>query len=265
MLYEMPHKRRSTTLVEAIASLLRDLVAERTGIFVDDNSVDIFMDKLSPLMLERGLVSPLDYYYLLKYDNSAAEEWRRITDTISTRETYFWREFEQIRTLVEHIIPRYFSRPQMPRPRIWSAACASGEEPLTIAMAIREAGLYSNPIEILASDASPTAVATAQRGVYRERSFRNLEPQLRNRYFTKVENGWKANREIDRMHVDQRQFAEGRGDCSARGIPHHFLPQRFYLLPTGDHPDSCANVRPIHDFASIPVCRCSGIFVEADY
>ena len=182
--------------MEAITVLLRDLVAERTGIFVDDQSLDIFMDKLSPLVLERSFGSILDYYYLLKYDTSAADEWPRVIDAISTRETFFWREFAQIRSLVEQILPQFFRHSPTKRFRIWSAACASGEEPLTIAMAISEAGLDHFPIDILASDASPAAIASARRGIYRERSFRNLDPRLRDKYFTRVENGWKAITEL---------------------------------------------------------------------
>ncbi len=181
--------------MEPITLLLRDLVAERTGIYVDEYSLDIFMDKLSPLVLERGF-SPLDYYYLLKYDASAAEEWARVVDAISTRETFFWREFEQIRSLTDHILPRFFAQPAGRRFRVWSAACASGEEPLTIAKAIVEAGFGNYPIEILASDASPAAIATARRGIYRERSFRNLDPNLRQRYFHPLEGGWGVNRDL---------------------------------------------------------------------
>ena len=96
--------------MEAVALLLRDLVAERTGITIADHNLDIFMEKLSPLMLEHGFNSPLDYYYLLKYDQQAESEWLRVIDAITVRETFFWREFEQIRTLVEHILPCHFSR-----------------------------------------------------------------------------------------------------------------------------------------------------------
>jgi chemotaxis protein methyltransferase CheR len=63
--------------------------------------------------------------------------------------------------------------------------CATGEEPLTIAMALDEAGwLGRAPIEIRASDASTAAIEKARRGVYRERSFRNLPAHLRDKYFT---------------------------------------------------------------------------------
>jgi chemotaxis protein methyltransferase CheR len=184
--------------VEAVALLLRDLVAERTGIHVDDQHLDIFMEKLSSVILERGLSSPVDYYYFLKYDAEAEREWPRVIDAVSVRETYFWREFDAIRALVEHVLPDHFSSNPLKPFRVWSAACASGEEPLTIAMAIHEAGLWDRPIEILASDASSAALSTARGGVFRERSLRNLQPHLRKRYFDNVENGWRVNPEIQR-------------------------------------------------------------------
>ena len=165
--------------------LLRDLIHERTGLFFDNGKGDILADKLSPLVIERGFTSLLDYYYLLKYDEAAQDEWQNVMNALSVQETYFWREMDQVRALVERVVPRWFAAPGAGPLKIWSAACATGEEPLTIAMALDEAGwLGRAPIEIHASDASTTAVAKARRGVYRERSFRNLPAELRAKYFT---------------------------------------------------------------------------------
>jgi chemotaxis protein methyltransferase CheR len=166
--------------------LLRDLIHERTGLYFDNGKGDILTDKLSPLVIERGLTSLLDYYYLLKYDETSQEEWRNVMNALSVPETYFWREMDQVRALVDVVVPSWFAAPGAGTLRIWSAACATGEEPLTIAMALSEAGwLGRAPIEIQASDASTTAVERARRGVYRERSFRNLSAGLRAKYFTR--------------------------------------------------------------------------------
>ena len=108
-------------------------------------------------------------------------------NALSVPETYFWREMDQVRALVEWVVPRWFAAPGAGPLKIWSAACATGEEPLTIAMALAEAGwLARAPIEIHASDASTAAVEKARRGVYRERSFRNLPAGLRAKYFTQM-------------------------------------------------------------------------------
>ena len=173
--------------------LLRDLIRERTGIYFDENSMDQMRDKIGTLMSERGIDSPIDYYYLLKYGQAANDddEWPSLLNAISVRETFFWREFDQIRTLVEVIMPMLSQRSGPPI-RIWSSACATGEEPLTIAMALDQRGWFDRvPIEIYASDASSAALCAAQTGIYRERAFRNLSDEIRTRYFTRVEGGWK--------------------------------------------------------------------------
>ncbi len=177
----------SLGLSQNVFILLRDLIHDHLGLFYDDSKQDLLADKLSPLVVARGFDSFLDYYYLLKYDEEAAAEWRRVMDALSVQETYFWREIDQVRALVEVIVPRYFAGHPTTPLRIWSAACATGEEPLTIAMMLNEAGwLTRAPIEIYASDASPAAIARAQLGIYRERSFRSLPMALRERYFTVI-------------------------------------------------------------------------------
>jgi chemotaxis protein methyltransferase CheR len=181
--------------------LLRDLIHERTGLFFDNGKGDLLTDKLSPLVIERGFTSLLDYYYLLKYDETAQDEWLNVMNALSVPETYFWREMDQIRAFVEWVVPRWFAARDAGPLKVWSAACATGEEPLTIALALKEAGWLGRvPIEIYASDASTSAIERARRGIYRERSFRNLPAELRAKYFTQVgaTQTWRID---DRMHA----------------------------------------------------------------
>ena len=166
----------------SVTELLRDLIHERTGVYFEPDRFDMMLEKLEPRASERRCQSYLDYYYILKYDENADEEWRRVMDAFSVQETYFWREFDQIDAFVERIVPDWFKRSSLPL-RIWSAACASGEEPYSIAMALCEAGWGNHPIEIFASDASDAALAKARMGIYRERSFRSLPASLRAKYF----------------------------------------------------------------------------------
>jgi chemotaxis protein methyltransferase CheR len=184
-------------LSDSAFALLRDLIHERTGLFYDNGKSDLLIDKLAPLVIERGFNSFLDYYYLLKYDADAAEEWKNVADALSVQETFFWREFDQVQALVDQIVPDYFAAAPAAPLRIWSAACATGEEPLSIAMALAEKGWFERaPIEIYASDASRSAIAKARRGLYRERSFRNLPPHLRARYFREDQGAWRIAPEI---------------------------------------------------------------------
>ena len=165
--------------------VLRDLILERTGQSFDGERADLLAERMAPLVVARGFRSFLDLYYLLKYDESSATEaWQTVMDALSVPETYFWREFDQVRAIVCKVIPELAR--QHPRGiRIWSAPCASGEEPLTLAMAINEAGWFNRlPIEIHGSDGSPAAIAKARAGQYRPRSMRALPQELVERYFT---------------------------------------------------------------------------------
>ncbi|HKE56225.1 MAG TPA: protein-glutamate O-methyltransferase CheR [Pyrinomonadaceae bacterium] len=185
--------------------LLRDLVQERTGIFHDQDKLPLMLEKLSPLVIEHGFHSFLDYYYLLKYDEHAADEWRLVIDTISVQETFFWREMDQIRALVDILVPNWAARQNGEPLRIWSAACATGEEPLTIAMALTEAGWFKRiPIEIHATDVSCAALTKAREGLFRDRAFRNLPPAMRDRYFTRERDAWRIDPDLHaRVKWDQ--------------------------------------------------------------
>jgi chemotaxis protein methyltransferase CheR len=173
-------------------TLLRDLVLERVGLIFDDSKINIFADKLAPLIIERGFNSFLDYYYLLKYDEDSADEWRSVINALTVQETYFWREMDQIHQLAEEVIPQLLAIAPNAPIRIWSAACATGEEPLTIALRLNENGWFERAdIEIYASDASSAALERAQNGIYRERSFRALPANLKEKYFTPDGKHWR--------------------------------------------------------------------------
>lgn len=173
---------------EPVPTLLRDLVHERMGVYFENDRLDTLLEKLADRARAHRCASFLDYYYILKYEEKGRDEWLRVMDAFSVQETYFWREYDQIAALVDVVVPAWF-RANLGPLRIWSAACATGEEPYTIAMALREAGYGDHPIEIHASDASESALVKARAGVYRERSFRVLPPHLREKYFTAAPNG----------------------------------------------------------------------------
>ena len=178
--------------------LLCDLIHDRTGVEYGNNNRDLLAEKLSSRAMAWGFDSFLDYYYLLKYDQSAQEEWKYVMDAISVQETFFWREMDQLYALVNVLIPEYFAAHPDRALRIWSAACATGEEPLSIAIAINEAGWFERaPIEIYASDGSRSAINKAINGVYNNRALRNLPPDLKLKYFQQEgENDWRILSEI---------------------------------------------------------------------
>ncbi len=86
-------------------------------------------------------------------------------------ETYFFRELEPLKTVVSEVIAPLVAAGR--KVRVWSAACATGEEPLTLAMLLDDAGLLPQ-VSILATDISPRAIARAKQGTFSRRSLRQL-------------------------------------------------------------------------------------------
>jgi chemotaxis protein methyltransferase CheR len=180
----------SLGLAGSVTTILRDLVHERLGLSYEPGQFDQMADRLAPLVVARGLASFMDYYYLLKYSDDTLE-WERVMDALAVQETYFWREIDQIRAVVERVMPDLAQRYDGTPIRIWSIPCATGEEPLTIAMMLNEHGWFNRlPIEIMGSDASPAAIAKARDGRYGSRAFRNLPAALREKYFAASGDRW---------------------------------------------------------------------------
>ena len=215
-------------------SLLRDLIHERTGLIYDDSKINLLVDKLAPLVVERGFDSFLDYYYLLKYDAESAAEWRSVINALTIQETYFWREMDQIHGVAEEIIPQLAARSPHAPIRIWSAACATGEEPLTIAMRLSENDWFERArIEIYASDASSAAIERARQGVYRERSFRALPAALREKYFTPHGREWRVDpalaarikwKQANLLNEDETALLAGVSIIFCRNVFIYFSP-----------------------------------------
>ncbi len=146
------------------------------------------MEKLAPLIAEQGFDSAIDYYFFLKQNPDMEAEWRKIYHNLAVNESYFWREVDQIQAAAQILVPQI----QKARPgksvRIWHAACASGEEPYSMAIALLEAGRYQyGPIEIVATDFNENALKQACQGLFRKRSFRSLPTEHFLRYFQSID------------------------------------------------------------------------------
>ena len=118
---------------------------------------------------------------------------------LAVPETFFWRQADQITALTDIIAPAHFAAAAHTPLRIWSAAACTGEEPISIAIALSEAGLLdTRPIEIVATDGSEEMIARARRGVYGERSFRQIPDALKQKYFEPHEKLWRPVEHIHR-------------------------------------------------------------------
>jgi chemotaxis protein methyltransferase CheR len=182
--------------------LLRDLVSERLGLSLnDDAGIRLIVNKLTGRMKECQCKSFLEYYNLLMSGCATAdEEWRQVMRVLAKSVSSFWRQTEAVRSLVDVVLPQLLSLSPATPLRIWSASCATGEEPLSIAMMLNEAGWFERvPIEIHASDSNYAAIESAKQGVYSEERIRTLDGKLRDKYFTRKQNGWQVAPELHKL------------------------------------------------------------------
>jgi chemotaxis protein methyltransferase CheR len=159
-----------------VFAILSALVEERAGLHYSLSSFELFASKVSQRAGEAGFESLLDYYYFLRYDATSNEEFNALLDALVINETHFYREADQLTILVNDILLPVVRAGQ--RPRIWCAACATGEEPLTLAMMLAERDILDK-VEVVATDVSRRALARARDGVYGARALRALPPSAR--------------------------------------------------------------------------------------
>ena len=119
-------------------------------------------------------VPPHDFLQkLLRRDTAAVESF---IGYAVIGETYFFRHPEQLRELTR--VASASTGPFV----VWSAGCASGEEPYSISMALLAAGLAPERFRVVGSDVSDRALARARRATYSSWSVRRMEPELERRF-----------------------------------------------------------------------------------
>lgn len=151
------------------------------------------------------------------------DELIHMIDAVTTNKTDFFRESAQFDFLRSVMLPSLVEdwgigtrRPL----RVWSAGCATGEEPYTLAMVLQDyrAGRPEFDFQILATDVSTRVLRDAARGVYKEERAAPVPAEMKKRYFMR-------SRDRDRGLV--RVVPELRGKISFRRL--NFMEGDFGL------------------------------------
>lgn len=144
-----------------------------------------------------------EYYHLLQDPESSMIHTERLINALTISETHFFRDAGQFEALHRHVLPQIIERRRPLRTlRIWSAGCASGEEPYSIAILLRELlpDVDEWAITILATDLNTEALARARKATYGNWAFREEQArQLRSRYFCKQNGRYRLIPEVQRM------------------------------------------------------------------
>lgn len=176
------------------------LLAARTAIQLGPDKAYLVESRLGPVAHRMGLQTIEQFIEKLRSASTYDPLINEFVDAMVTTETMFFRDgypFDAIRTVV---LPKLIEARRTTREiTIWSAASSSGQEAYSIAMLIREhfPELSTWKVRILATDVSADMLRRAREGRYSSLEIkRGLPPDLRDRYFRKVENDWQLRDDV---------------------------------------------------------------------
>lgn len=175
----------------------KELIKQRCGLTFEGVAEKPLFDGLHKRMAETGISNAGNYLNRLISDDM---EFHELVCLLTINETYFYREAKQLHFLVEHLLPRMLAGKNDDAPlSILSAGCSTGEEPYSIAIALREkyGEAASRLFSLTGGDIDKSALDKARAGRYTEFSFRGLSPVLRERYFEQHgKRGWTIKDEV---------------------------------------------------------------------
>ncbi|MDY6938100.1 MAG: CheR family methyltransferase [Cyanobacteriota bacterium] len=191
-----------------------ELISVRTGLSIRTADIGQLQEKFFERTRVLGLSSLEDYYRVLEQTPSPnlttpflgyANEWQELINLLTVTESYFFRDSGQFNLLKRTILPKLIAQKRKtsgtPTLKIWSAACSSGEEPYSLAILLQELlpDLSDWNLSIIGTDINQTILDKAKRGIYGDWSFRSIDSQVKKRYFTQHQEGWKLDRSIREM------------------------------------------------------------------
>ena len=145
------------------------------------------------------------YQDYLHYLQNHSEECSALLDTVLINVTTFFRDRDAWDYLAKEIIPQILtSKETDERIRVWSAACASGQEVYSLIILFAEAlGIESCLQRVLfyATDVDEAALRQARQGIYQPREVTEIPPDLLEKYFEKTEQGYVFHPQLRRIIV----------------------------------------------------------------
>lgn len=163
------------------------------GLYLEGYKEPQLKRRIESLMHTLKVGSYEEYWRLLTAD---PEQWRRFVDKITINVSEFFRNPEIFQRLEKEILPELLQRRRVLK--IWSAACADGPEPYSVAIILRElTPTVRHHIE--GTDVDTGALEAARRGVYPSRAVQAVTPERLKRYFRREGEYFYLSEEIKGM------------------------------------------------------------------
>ncbi len=183
----------------------QELISEQTGLHIRVQDYRNFKKAVAGRVRSLKLRDTESYYRLLSTESpNSFQEWREFTRSLTTGESYFFRDRGQFTILRGSIIPDIIRRNRNSGSiRIWSAGCSTGEEPYSVAVLLKELIPLKEHwnITIIGTDINEESIIKAKEGHYGEWSFRHVDDSVRSSYFIKQGKGWRIDKEIREMVI----------------------------------------------------------------
>ena len=173
---------------------LRKLLKQRSGLVLSSEKQYLAESRLLPIARRRNLAGLHDLIGKLKGPGETALM-TEVVEAMTTNETFFFRDKRPFEHFRDAILPALLAaRASEKRLRIWCTAASTGQEPYSLAMALREvrAALDGWRIDILATDLSGGVLERAKAGIYSQFEVqRGLPIALLVKYFTQAGEQWQ--------------------------------------------------------------------------
>jgi chemotaxis protein methyltransferase CheR len=154
-------------LNEAEIAIIAREVKHRSGAVLTREMAGAVELKLMPLARREafGSVNELIAAARIRPDGAL---WNSIADSLAQSETRFFRDRDQFERLRVTHLPEAIARRGHERVRVWSAACATGQEPYSVAMLVEDLRAEGGnaTVEIIGSDLSERLLDKARSGLY---------------------------------------------------------------------------------------------------
>jgi chemotaxis protein methyltransferase CheR len=186
----------------------RKLLKERSGLVLSADKQYLVESRLLPVAHRAGIATLAELVQKLR-DVKNESLVIEVTEAMTTNESFFFRDKLPFDHFRETIMPALLAaRAAHRRIRIWCAAAATGQEPYSLAMCLKEMGekIAGRPIEIVATEFSTQVLEKAKSGIFSQFEVqRGLPIQFLIKYFDQIGDAWQINPDVRAM-VQFRPF-----------------------------------------------------------
>jgi chemotaxis protein methyltransferase CheR len=181
----------------------RDLIArlcgERAGLKIDPDKTYLLENRLGPVARREGFGSVHEFICAVRDRDEDRLIWAAV-EAMSPAETAFFREPGVFEHIVGEVLPELARRREGGTLRLWVAACGTGQEVYSLAMALDEAAPAGVTLEVFGSDLCERRLEKAQAGVYSQFEVqRGLSAQRLVRHFEGLEEGFSLSPRVRQM------------------------------------------------------------------